>query len=194
VTGADPGEVTALLLEWNEGKEDARERLVALVYPELRRLASRSLRSGRADQTLQPTALVHEAYQKLVDQRRVQWRNRAHFFAIASELMRRIVVGHARHRHAVRRGGNAERVPFSEELAGTALGPDVELIALDDALTELAVLDKELRATSVKGWLTHHGIDGSRLTTDGFGDTRPIEDNKTDEGRARNRRVELVKL
>jgi RNA polymerase sigma factor (TIGR02999 family) len=144
VTGADPGEVTALLLEWNEGKEDARERLVALVYPELRRLASRSLRSGRADQTLQPTALVHEAYQKLVDQRRVQWRNRAHFFAIASELMRRIVVGHARHRHAVRRGGNAERVPFSEELAGTALGPDVELIALDDALTELAVLDKEL--------------------------------------------------
>ncbi len=144
VTGADSGEVTALLLQWNDGKEEARERLVALVYPELRRLASRSLRSGRSDQTLQPTALVHEAYQKLVDQRKVQWRNRAHFFAIASELMRRIVVGHARQRHALRRGGNAEQVPFDEEQAGTALGPDAELIALDDALSELAALDKEL--------------------------------------------------
>ncbi len=144
VTGADSGEVTALLLQWNEGQEDARERLVALVYPELRRLASRSLHSGRGDQTLQPTALVHEVYQKLVDQRKVRWQNRAHFYAIASELMRRIVVGHARHRHALRRGGFGERVPLSEEMVGTALGPDVDLIALDDALNELATLDKEL--------------------------------------------------
>jgi RNA polymerase sigma factor (TIGR02999 family) len=135
------GDVTGLLLEWNEGSPEARDRLIQLVYEELRRLARRSLDAERRDHTLQPTALVNELYQKLVDQRRVRWQNRAHFYGVASTLMRRILVDHARRRKAARRGGTAVRVEVLEELAVAIPGPDVDLIALDEALEELAKLD-----------------------------------------------------
>ena len=135
------GDVTGLLLQWNEGKLQAREELIPRVYRELRALASRSLGRDSGEQTLQPTALVHELYQKLVDQRRVQWKNRAHFFALASELMRRILVDHARRRRAWRRGGRSTAVTLSEATLGISSGPDVDLIALDDALTGLSTLD-----------------------------------------------------
>lgn len=139
---ASSGDVTGLLLQWNQGKEEARERLIPLVYRELRKLANQSLKSERSEHTLQPTALVHEAYQKLVDQRRVRWRNRAHFFAVAAGLMRRILVDHARRHRAQRRGGDAQRLSISEDLVGAADSrPEVDLIALDDALLELATLD-----------------------------------------------------
>jgi RNA polymerase sigma factor (TIGR02999 family) len=135
--------VTGLLLRWNQGVEEAREQLIPLVYSELRKLAARSLRGERAGHTLQPTALVHEAYQKLIDQRSVEWQNRAHFYGVAAGLMRRILVDHARRRNARRRGGGAEKVPDVEDAAG-AVGPrDVDLVALDHALLELASFDPQ---------------------------------------------------
>lgn len=137
------GDVTGLLLQWNEGSQEARERLIALVYQELRRLAARALRSERSDHTLQPTALVHEAYLKLVDQRKVQWRNRAHFFAVAAGLMRRILVDHARRHRAARRGGTAPKMSIAEDAVAAPGGPDVDLIALDVALTELHAFDPD---------------------------------------------------
>ena len=137
------GDVTGLLLEWNQGSEEARERLIPLVYRELRRLAGRSLRSERGDHTLQATALVHEAYLKLVDQRRVRWQNRAHFFAVAAGLMRRILVDHARRHGALRRGGDAQKLPLAEEVVGAPAQSDIDLISLDAALTALAALDSD---------------------------------------------------
>jgi RNA polymerase sigma factor (TIGR02999 family) len=137
---ASPGDVTLLLLEWNRGDPGAREKLIPLVYRELRRLAGRSLRGERADHTLQPTALVHEAYLKLVDQRRVRWRNRAHFFAVASALMRRILVDHARRRKAQKRGAGVARVS-ADETAAVPWARDVDVLDLDEALTELSDLD-----------------------------------------------------
>jgi RNA polymerase sigma factor (TIGR02999 family) len=137
---ADPGDVTGLLLQWNEGKEEALEQLVPLVYRELRKLAARSLRSERRGHTLQPTALVHEAYQKLIDPGRIRWQNRAHFFAVAAGIMRRILVDHARRRAALRRGGGAEKLPIAEDLE-VAAAPAVDLIAVDDALNELESFD-----------------------------------------------------
>ena len=130
--------MTALLLAWTEGDEGARTRLIDAVYDELRRLARAYLRRERPDHSLAPTALVHEAYLKLVDQRRVQWQNRAHFFAIAAHLMRRILVDHARARSAAKRGGS--RVALEDvELATPPV--DVDLLALDAALEKLAALD-----------------------------------------------------
>ena len=102
------GAVTELLLDWSAGDEQARDRLMQLVYDELRRIAGSRLRAERSEHTLQATALVNEAYMRLVDQTRVQWRNRAHFFGIASHLMRRILVDHARRRRAEKRGGYGE--------------------------------------------------------------------------------------
>jgi RNA polymerase sigma factor (TIGR02999 family) len=132
--------VTSLLLAWSEGDAAARERLVPLVYQELRRRARSALRHEGPDQTLQPTALVHEAYQRLVEQRRVAWRGRAHFFAVAAGLMRRILVDHARRRRARRRGGG-ERIALDVTVPG-APGPDLaEVLAVDEALAELAALD-----------------------------------------------------
>ena len=135
------GEVTALLLQWST--PEARDKLIPLVYRELRRLAVRSLRGERAEHTLQPTALVHEAYQRLIDQSRVQWQDRAHFYAVAASLMRRILVDHARRKGAQRRGGQAVRVDIDElDLPGST--PDLDLVALDGALDELAAVDGEL--------------------------------------------------
>src|SRR5499427_5656025 len=130
-------EVTALLREWAAGDRAALERLMPIVYGELRRLAASQLRAERREHTLQPTALVHEAYLRLVGQRSVSWANRAHFFAIAAEMMRRVLVDHARKRLAAKRSPGTLYVDLGEE-AATA-GPDrvPELLALDRALNEL---------------------------------------------------------
>src|SRR5215831_9020153 len=105
------GRTTELLLQAGRGIESARDELLPLVYDELRRIAARYLRRERRDHTLQPTALVHEAYLRLIDQRQVDWRNRAQFVGLAAMMMRRILVNHARDRSAAKRGGGAERVP-----------------------------------------------------------------------------------
>ena len=140
MTPVPPAGVTSLLLSWGRGDPDAIERLAPLVYGELRRLARRELRGERAAHTLQPTALVHEAYLRLVGQRGVSWQNRAHFFAVASRVMRRILVDHARSRNAAKRGSGGRTVCLAE--AGP-LGQQrpADLIALDDALTGLAAID-----------------------------------------------------
>jgi len=136
-----PENVTELLMAPRAGADRAFERLVPLVYDELRRQAARHLRRERGNHTLQPTALVHEAYLKLADQRDVEWRNRAHFFAIAARIMRRILVDHARGRHRDKRGGGSVPVVFEDALA-IADARDLDLVALDDALSALAELDE----------------------------------------------------
>jgi RNA polymerase sigma factor (TIGR02999 family) len=133
-------DVTGLLLEWNRGDLAARDRLMALVYQELRRRAAARLRHERHAQTLQPTALVHEVYLKLVDQRRVAWKNRGQFFAVAAEIMRRILVDHARARRAAKRSGQWSRVTLDEGVAVTEHA-DVDVLDLDRALTDLAGVD-----------------------------------------------------
>ena len=133
-------EVTQLLLAWSEGDEQALDRLVPLVYDELRRLAQSYMRRERADHTLQTTALIHEAYLRLIDANRVQWRNRAHFFGVASRLMRQILVTIARERGAQKRGGGAEQVSLDEAMMIDE-GRDEDLVALDEALGELAQID-----------------------------------------------------
>lgn len=133
--------VTRLLIEWNHGDEEALERLMPLVYDELRRVASRQLRHERPGHTLQPTALVHEAYLKLVDQRRVRWQNRAHFFGVASRVIRRIIVDHARRRHAAKRGGGMQTV--WPAVAPTGAEHNVDVLALDAALGRLSCLDPQ---------------------------------------------------
>jgi RNA polymerase sigma factor (TIGR02999 family) len=134
------GEVTRLLLTWRHGDDDALNRLLPLVYGELRRLARSLMRRERRDHTLQPTALVHEAYMKLFDQRQATWQDRAHFFGVAARAMREILVDHARRRGAVKRGGDAARVSL-DDVELTSEGPSVDLIALDIALDRLATFD-----------------------------------------------------
>ncbi|HEY2796419.1 MAG TPA: sigma-70 family RNA polymerase sigma factor [Thermoanaerobaculia bacterium] len=131
-------QVTALLRDWSGGDRAALERLMPLVYQELRRLAASYLRVERPDHTLQPTALVHEAYLRMVDQRGVNWQNRAHFFGIAAQMMRRILVDHARRRQAAKRDAAALRLQTTGE---EAAGRDPELLALDQALCGLESLD-----------------------------------------------------
>ncbi|HYN09611.1 MAG TPA: sigma-70 family RNA polymerase sigma factor [Vicinamibacterales bacterium] len=134
----DDADVTALLLAWSEGDQAAASRLIEAVYDELRRVARRHLR-GERDHSLAPTALVHEAYLKLVDQRRVRWQNRAHFFGIAAQLMRRILVDHARSRAAAKRGRDRT---VCLDAADAATPPfDVDILALDAALDKLGALD-----------------------------------------------------
>lgn len=135
-----PGDVTGLLLAWGRGEEKALEELVPLVYDELRRLAGQYLRRERRGHTLQPTALVNEAYLKLVNQKRVAWKNRGQFFAVASRMMRRLLVDHARRHHADKRGGGVAHVPL-EEAEARAPAREVDVIALDRALERLATLD-----------------------------------------------------
>ena len=130
---------TELLLDWTRGNERARDQILPLVYDELRRLARVLLGRERRNHTLQATALVHEAYLRLVDQRRVDWMNRAQFVGLAAVMMRRILVNHARSRAAGKRGGQAERVTLSETHIGEA--PSVDLIALHEALDTLAEID-----------------------------------------------------
>ncbi len=139
--------VTAALVEWGRGDAGAADRLLELVYPELHRIAERQMRRERAGHTLQPTALVHEAYLKLVDQTRVDWRNRAHFLGVAAQAMRRLLVDHARGRARDKRGGGATLVEFDSAAAQSADGAlavparSVDLLALDQALERLAALD-----------------------------------------------------
>jgi RNA polymerase sigma factor (TIGR02999 family) len=135
------GEVTRLLLAWNQGDQSAIERLMPLVYDELRRLAERHFRRERVGHTLQPTAVVHEAYFRLVDQTRVTWKNRGHFFAVASQAMRRILVDYARARAADKRGGGEKRVTLASAEASPEPADELDLLALDEALTRLKGLD-----------------------------------------------------
>jgi RNA polymerase sigma factor (TIGR02999 family) len=128
------------LLAWHGGDLDARDRLFAFVYDELRRRAAQHLRREKPGHTLRPTALVHEAYLRVLGQERIAWQDRAHFFAVASETMRRILVDHARKRNAFKRAGSAVRVALEEHEARSE-PREVDLIALDDAMRELAALD-----------------------------------------------------
>jgi RNA polymerase sigma factor (TIGR02999 family) len=139
---ASGAHITQLLIAWSDGKRDAVDELLPLVYAELRRLASRYLRHEPTGHTLQPTALVHEAYMRLIDQRRVRWRNRAHFFGIAAQIMRRILVDHARARAAEKRGAGWEHIPLVEERLPSG-ADDVDVVALDEALNRLAVVDPQ---------------------------------------------------
>ncbi len=134
--------VTQLLKEWSDGKAEVLDDLMPLVYEELRRQASRFLRKERAGHTLQTTALIHEAYLKLIDQKSVAWQNRAHFFAIASVAMRRILVDHAKAKHREKRGGIAEDLPLDEAFQISANEKSIDLIALDEALNRLAEFDR----------------------------------------------------
>jgi len=132
--------VTELLSRWNHGDSSARDALVPLVYQELRRLARKCLAGQRNDQTLQPTALVHEAYLRLVKSDSVNWQNRVHFFAVAATMMRQILVDHARRQAAKKRGGSVT-VVLDEDPVGETKARQIDLIALDDALRRLATLD-----------------------------------------------------
>jgi RNA polymerase sigma factor (TIGR02999 family) len=133
-------EVTRLLLAWRNGDKEALERLTPLVYGELRRMARRFMRRERHDHTLQTSALINEAFLRLVDYRQVDWQNRAHFFGIAAQMMRQILIDHARSHARARRGGGLRQVSF-EETAIVSVERAAELIALDDALNALAALD-----------------------------------------------------
>ena len=133
--------VTRLLARWTDGEEAALQQLVPIVHDELRRLAKRQMAGERPGHTLQPTALVNEAYLRLVDLKRIQWQNRAHFFAMAARLMRRILVDFARSRGYQKRGGGAKQVSFSEALEVVESQP-TDVVALDDALEALARVDE----------------------------------------------------
>src|SRR5580704_1682124 len=132
--------VTVLLLEWRQGEQAALERLVPLVYAELRRIAHRYMNRERIGHTLQTTELVNEAYLRLIDASQVRWQDRAHFFAISAQLMRRILVDFARSRRYLKRGGGAQKVSFDEALA-VSPGQGRDLVALNDALEALALKD-----------------------------------------------------
>jgi len=138
-----PEGVTQLLIDWSKGDQAALERLMPMVYNELRRLASNYLRRERQGHTLQPTALVNEAYLKLIDQRNAKWQNRAQFFGISAQLMRRILVDHARQHQAAKRGGSAQQrlsITSAEKIAQKS---DFDLLALNEALDELSRLDPQ---------------------------------------------------
>lgn len=136
------GEVTELLIRWSNGDRAALDRLMPLIYDELHRLAHRYMRREHPGHTLQTTALVNEVYLRLVDQTKVQWHNRAHFFGIAANLMRQILIQHARRRHAAKRGGARPSVSL-EDAVGLSEEPVVDLVALDQALTRLDALDPQ---------------------------------------------------
>lgn len=133
-------QVTELLARWSKGEDDAREKLVPLVYDELRQVARRCLASQPRDQTLQSTALVHEAYLRLVGRSDVHWQNRVHFFAVAARMMRGILVDHARMHGAAKRGGNAVTLVLDDAVA-LPKKKELDVLALDEALTGLAALD-----------------------------------------------------
>jgi len=137
----DHRQITLMLKEWGQGNQQALENLMPLVYDELRRQAARFLRKERPGHTLQTTALIHEAYIKLVGQEHVDWQNRSHFFAIASQAMRRILVDHARTRHREKRGGAAENLPLDDAFNIGIPQKSVDLVALDEALQRLETLD-----------------------------------------------------
>lgn len=139
---SNPEDITRILQDWGRGRADAEERLFLAVYDELRRVARKYLRRESPDQTLQPTELVHEAYMRLVDQTRVTWQNRAHFFGIAAQQMRRILVDRARARKADKRGGDISLLAFDEAHVAPRGQRPVDLLALDEALERLAKMDE----------------------------------------------------
>src|SRR5262249_8056804 len=134
-------DVTQLLERWRKGAPDAEERLMVVVQSELRKLAASYLRRERPGHTLQPTAIVNEAYMRLLPQRGVRWENRAHFFGIAARMMRRILVDHARRKRAAKRDGLGDPMTTLSQVADPSGGQDVDVLALHDALSELAALD-----------------------------------------------------
>jgi len=138
---ASPNDVTQLLVAWGNGDQAARDQLMPLVYAELHRLAHRHIKKERPGHTLQTSALVNEAFVRLVDQRDVHWQSRAHFFGIAAQMMRRILVDYARKRRFAKRGGNQLQVSLNEELVA-ANQRSAEVVLLDDALTQLAEIDE----------------------------------------------------
>jgi RNA polymerase sigma factor (TIGR02999 family) len=133
-------QITERLIAWNSGDTAALDDVISAVYKELRRMADRYLRLERPNHTLQPTALVHEAYLRLVDQTQVNWQNRAHFFGVAAQMMRRILVDHARTKQRDKRGGAAKRMSL-EEVENLSAGQSVDLVALDEALESLTEID-----------------------------------------------------
>lgn len=169
---AEHGAATALLIASTSGDASARDRMLPLIYDELRSLAATYLRQERPGHTLQPTALVHEAYERLIDQRRVDWSNRAQFIGLAAVMMRRILVNHARDRIAAKRGGSAERVPLT--IVAEQIGaPEIDLLGLHDALERLAALDaRKSQVVELKffGGLTMdeiaHAVGVSRATVE----------------------------
>lgn len=138
-----PDSITQMLIELTDGNREVVNQILPHIYDELRRLASSYLRKERSNHTLQPTALVHEAYMKLIDQNRVKWQNRAHFFGIAAQVMRRILMDHARKHQANKRGGEIEKLPIEEEILIVSNDKSAELLALDEALEELAKIDPD---------------------------------------------------
>ena len=133
-------DITGLLVAWKKGDDEALDELIPVVYSELRRLARYQLRGERARHSLQPTALTHEAFLRLFGTRQVYWQNRAHFFAVAAQLMRRVLVEHARKRSATKRGGSVTRITF-DETRTPAHADDLDVLALHEALTELEKID-----------------------------------------------------
>src|SRR5580700_190592 len=142
MSGGGGKDVTTLLLDWGKGDAGALDQLAPLVYDELRRIAGHHLRRERPDHTLQSTALVHEVYLKLIDQQRVQWQDRDHFFAVASQMIRRILISHARAHKAAKRGAGATKLLFDEAI-GLPGGESADLLALDDALESLSQVDPQ---------------------------------------------------
>jgi RNA polymerase sigma factor (TIGR02999 family) len=138
--GPAPNQITRLLIDWRNGDQAALEQLIPLVHDELRRVARRHMAHERAGHTLQATALVNEAYVRLIDIKQVNWQDRAHFFAMSSRLMRRVLVDFARSKGYQKRGGDAQKVSLDEALIVTQ-EPGQDLVALDDALTALAAFD-----------------------------------------------------
>ena len=136
-----PNEVTQLLVAWGNGDQEARDQLMPLVYAELHRLAHRHIKRERPGHTLQTSALVNEAFVRLVDQREVQWQSRGHFFSIAAQMMRRILVDYARKRRFAKRGGNQLQVTLNEDVVA-AKQRSADVILLDDALKQLAEVDE----------------------------------------------------
>lgn len=136
-------EVSLLLQAWSDGDRNAVDKLLPLVYDELHRQAHRFLRRERQGHTLQTTALIHEAYLTLVDQNRVNWQNREHFFAISANLMRRILVNYANARLRKKRGGSLEKLELDDTILIATKKRDFDLLALDEALTRLAAMDKQ---------------------------------------------------
>ena len=136
-----PHEVTQLLVAWGNGDETARDQVMPLVYAELHRLAHHYMNLERPGHTLQTSALVNEAFVRLIDQKEVQWQNRAHFFGIAAQMMRRILVDYARNRGYAKRGGSAKRVTLNEGLI-VSEKRGAEIVALDEALNSLATMDQ----------------------------------------------------
>jgi len=146
----ESGNITQLLKEYQSGSKDALDQMFPLVYGELRRLAASRLRGERDEHTLQPTALVHEAYLRLVEQHSADWQNRAHFFGLAAEMMRRILVNHAVKNNAEKRFGNQTRLAL-DEIVDFTQGSDVNLISLDEAMTTLAEFDpKQAKIVELK--------------------------------------------